>query len=78
MWSLYDKDKFLEPLKFSNGKNQDDVVKDYDAVKTSIQYLQTTKPFGPHSKWPAIDLTFEQDLADLREHQQEFQKPQTP
>ncbi len=28
MWSLYDKDKFLEPLKFSNGKNQEDVVKD--------------------------------------------------
>ena len=54
--------------------SEDDVVKDYDAVKTSIQYLQTTKPFGPHSKWPAIDLTFEQDLADLREHQQEFQK----
>jgi Rad3-related DNA helicase len=28
MWSLYDKDKFLEPLKFSNGKNQEDVVKE--------------------------------------------------
>ncbi len=28
MWNLYDKDKFLEPLKFSNGKNQDDVVKE--------------------------------------------------
>ncbi|MDD5699690.1 MAG: helicase C-terminal domain-containing protein [Candidatus Nanoarchaeia archaeon] len=27
-WSLYDKDKFLEPLKFSNGKNQEDVVKE--------------------------------------------------
>lgn len=26
MWSLYDKDKFLRPLEFSNGKNQEDVV----------------------------------------------------
>lgn len=25
-WSLYSKDKFLEPLKFSNGKTQEDVV----------------------------------------------------
>ena len=26
MWSLYKEEKFLEPLKFSNGKNQEDVV----------------------------------------------------
>ena len=26
MWSLYKEEKFLEPLKFSNGKNQEDIV----------------------------------------------------
>jgi intein/homing endonuclease len=34
MWNLYKKDKFLEPLCFSNGKSQKDVVKEVlDAVK---------------------------------------------
>ncbi len=51
-----------------------DVVKDYDAVMTSIEYLQKTRPFGPNHKWPAKDLTFEQDLIDLGWHQKEFQK----
>src|SRR5690348_2253953 len=27
-WSLYSKDSFLEPLKFSNGKTQEDIVKE--------------------------------------------------
>ncbi|MCR4327207.1 MAG: DEAD/DEAH box helicase family protein [Nanoarchaeota archaeon] len=27
-WSLYDKGKFLQPLKFSNGKTQEDIVKE--------------------------------------------------
>ena len=26
VWNLYEKGKFLEPLKFSNGKTQEDVV----------------------------------------------------
>ena len=42
-----------------------DVVKDYDAVMTSIEHLQKTKPFGPGHKWPTKELTFEQDLIDL-------------
>ena len=50
-----------------------DVKKDYDAVMTSIEHLQKTKPFGPNHKWPT-ELTFEQDLIDLRWHQKEFQK----
>ena len=34
MWNLYQKDKFLEPLCFSNGKSQEDVVKEVlDSVK---------------------------------------------
>src|SRR3989344_3979961 len=28
MWSLYENKTFLEPLKFSNGKSQEDVVKE--------------------------------------------------
>jgi len=34
VWSLYEKDKFLKPLKFSNGKTQEDVVKEVlDSIK---------------------------------------------
>lgn len=51
-----------------------DVVKDYNAVMTSIEHLQKTKPFGPDHKWPTKDLTFEQDLIDLGWHQKEFQR----
>lgn len=48
-----------------------DVEKDYDAVMTSIEHLQGV--FGPESKWPSKDLTFEQDLNDLEWHQKEFE-----
>jgi len=51
-----------------------DVVKDYDAVMTSIEHLQKTMPFGPDHQWPAKDLSFEQDLVDLGWHQKEFQR----
>ena len=51
-----------------------DVVKDYDAVMTSVEHLQKTKPFGPDHPWPTKDLTFEQDLIDLGWHQKEFQR----
>jgi len=51
-----------------------DVVKDYDAVMTSIKHLQKTKPFGPSHNWPTKELTFEQDLIDLGWHQKEFQR----
>lgn len=61
-----DTDKFrLRMLKVT------DVVKDYDAVMTSIKHLQGI--FGPRSKWPSKDLTLEQDLIDLGWHQKEFQ-----
>ena len=48
-----------------------DVVKDYDAVMSSIDHLQGV--FGPNKSWPSVDLTFEQDLIDLGWHQKEFQ-----
>ena len=49
-----------------------DVVKDYDAVMTSIDHLQGV--FGPSSGWPSKELTLEQDLIDLAWHQKEFQR----
>lgn len=51
----------------------DDVKKDYDAVMSSIEHLQKTKPLGPDYKWPIKDLAFKQDLIDLGWHQKEFQ-----
>jgi len=48
-----------------------DVVKDYEAVMTSIAHLQEMYPF---SSWPSHDLTLEQDLIDLGWHQKEFQR----
>ena len=48
-----------------------DVVKDYDAVMSSLDHLQGV--FGPYSTWPSPDLTLEQDLIDLGWHQKEFQ-----
>jgi hypothetical protein len=51
-----------------------DVVKDYDAVMTSVEHLQKTQPFGPGHHWPTKDLTLEQDLIDLGWHQKEFQR----
>ena len=47
-----------------------DVVKDYDAVMTSVDHLKTV---WPGSDWPD-GLTFEQDLIDLGWHQKEFQR----
>jgi hypothetical protein len=48
-----------------------DVVKDYDAVMTSIEHLQ--KMYAS-TDWPTKELTFEQNLIDLGWHQKEFQR----
>jgi len=48
-----------------------DVVKDYDAVMTSLTHLQ--KMFLPIWDWPTSDMSFEQDSIDLEWHQKEFQ-----
>ena len=47
-----------------------DVVKDYDAVMSSIEHLQK---MYQSSSWPPKDLTLEQNLIDLGWHQKEFQ-----
>ncbi len=46
-----------------------DVVKDYDAVMSSVDHCKTVWPGG---KWPT-GLTLEQNLIDLGWHQKEFQ-----
>ena len=48
-----------------------DVVKDYDAVMSSLEHLQRQNVFG--GTWPKTTLTLEQDLIDLGWHQKEFQ-----
>jgi len=53
-----------------------DVVKDYDAVMSSVEHLQKTEPFGPNRRWPK-GLTLEQNLIDLGWHQKEFQMRST-
>jgi hypothetical protein len=47
-----------------------DVVKDYDAVMSSVDHLQGV--LDDDSPWPQ-GLTLEQDLIDLGWHQKEFQ-----
>lgn len=62
----------LETVKFClRMLTVNDVVKDYDAVMTSVDRLK--KVFGRNTEWPT-DLTLEQDLADLGWHQVEFQR----
>ena len=48
-----------------------DVVKDYDAVMSSVDHLKGV--LDPDSSWPA-GLSLEQDLIDLGWHQKEFQR----
>ncbi len=73
-------ESFEVPVKYETEKLRlrmltvNDVIKDYDAVMTSIDHLQVTKPFWPYHNWPTDALTLEQDLIDLWWHQKEFQK----
>ncbi len=55
----------LRPLRIT------DIVKDYDAVMSSVAHLQGV--FGPANDWPRVDLSLEQDLIDLGWHHAEFQ-----
>ncbi len=48
-----------------------DLVRDYDAVMTSIEHLQATYSAINGGDWPA-GLTLEDDLIDLGWHQREF------
>ena len=40
MWNFYEEGRFLQPLKFSNGKTQEDVVKEVvDAIKSGERII---------------------------------------
>ncbi|MGL4635192.1 MAG: hypothetical protein ACRCWF_04360 [Beijerinckiaceae bacterium] len=66
----YDIPKELETSEFRlRMLTVNDVVKDYDAVMTSVEHCKTIWPGG---KWPE-GLTLEQNLIDLGWHQKEFQ-----
>lgn len=45
---------------------------DFQAVKSSTNDIRHV--FGPENDWPAADITFEQNLADLERHAQEFER----
>lgn len=70
-------DDFEIPSKLETGKFRlrmltvDDVDKDYEAVMESTEHLKGF--FGPKSKWPSSDMSKEEDLKDLRWHQEEFE-----
>ena len=51
----------------------DDVIKDYEAVMSSVPHLRTVWPDGT---WPA-GLTLRQNLIDLGWHEKEFQLRQS-
>jgi hypothetical protein len=48
-----------------------DLVKDYDAVMSSVEHLRTTFSAITENDWPE-GLTLEEDLIDLGWHQREF------
>ena len=52
-----------------------DVEKDYEAVMSSVEHLQAhiaPEVFG--HVWPSLEMTLEDDLADLGWHQVEFKQ----
>jgi hypothetical protein len=49
-----------------------DLIKDYDAVMTSVDHLQGL--FGSENPWPTKDLSLVQNLIDIGWHQKEFQR----
>ena len=45
---------------------------DFLAVKSSAEDIRHV--FGPDNDWPCADISFEQNLADLERHAQEFER----
>ncbi len=71
-------DDFVVPEKLETDKlrlrmlTTDDVMKDYEAVMTSIEHLQGLCDPAASSIWPKKTMTIEEDLRDLERHQSEF------
>jgi hypothetical protein len=71
-------DDFIVPEKLETEKlrlrmlSTDDVVKDYEAVMTSIEHLRSLCDPTASAIWPKESMTIEEDLKDLERHQSEF------
>ncbi|MHB1393940.1 MAG: GNAT family N-acetyltransferase [Clostridia bacterium] len=71
-------DDFVVPEKLETEKlrlrmlSTDDVVKDYEAVMTSIEHLQSLCDPDASAIWTKESMTIEEDLRDLERHQREF------
>ncbi len=79
MTSSFVPDSFALPLRLEHPQFHlrplciRDVVKDYDAVMSSVEHLHTQIPPEVfHGVWPDPAMTIEDDLADLGWHQVEF------
>ena len=60
VWDLYEKGKFLEPLKFSNGKTQEDVVKEVvDSIKAGEKIIFIHGKCGTGKSAIALNLAKE-------------------
>ncbi len=59
-WNLYEKGEFLEPLKFSNGKTQEDVVKEVlDAIRSGERVIFIHGQCGTGKSAIALNLAKE-------------------
>lgn len=50
----------------------EDVEKDYEAVMTSREHIRSLFQDADDDTWPEENMTIEEDLQDLRRHQNEF------
>lgn len=71
------RDDFVVPLSLERPRFRlrmltvHDLVRDFDAVMSSVEHLRTTYSLDSGSTWPE-GLTLEEDLVDLGWHQREF------
>ncbi|OPJ63827.1 hypothetical protein [Clostridium oryzae] len=73
-------DEFIIPEKLETEKFRmrmltvNDVEKDYEAVMSSREHIRSTYDDEDDDTWPEENMTIEEDLEDLRRHQEEFLK----
>src|SRR3989344_6440062 len=65
-WSLYEKDSFLKPLVFSNGKSQNDIVKEvFDAINEGYKLIFIKGICGSGKSAIALNLAKEFSSASI-------------
>lgn len=71
-------DDFHAPLELTTDRVALEVLSprhaavDFRAIRVNADRIRHV--FGPNNGWPAADLSFEQNLADLARHQDEFKR----